>query len=441
MNVPWHNLGPWAPVPAVLWLDRYQYAQKKRRIVGPEPEESADGDDADADEEPMTAANQDSAYVDLIERLEGDDYREHLSFLFRANQHLATFLLRFCLNDYFTRATGKRRELLVSKKCLVIEIIIGILVRWLDRSIWVFPIVVLSLLGVQCHVPCKFFDLLTSLRILYSRKTSRAIARDLGRRAMNTRPKWASRIIGLEVYDNLQVTLRTNKEHGDVARCNDPYQTIQRTSVSLRNDLDDQIARALRENDGVWHNGGDEQSVLNKLTDYRAQEDYRCSVWNFFAGLAADLDIGVPCFALIRHPDYTPEGADSITYEYHVPTTHGTADYEDNKAVLARIRIRKENLGLKLVFVIGDQQSYSRMVWLKRKETSDYLWLVPFPGEFHFAVHMLMGIHILWRGSLIDRLIKETEIGMKTCGNPGKWDSVENSAEINYKFGWPRVNN
>lgn len=82
------------------------------------------------------------------------------------------------MNKYFVDASGERRLRLMSKKCLVIEIVIGVLVRWLDRSIWVFPIVILSLLAVQCHVPCKFFDLLTSLRILYCRSTSRAIARD-----------------------------------------------------------------------------------------------------------------------------------------------------------------------------------------------------------------------------------------------------------------------
>ena len=58
--------------------------------------------------------------------------------------------------------------------------------------------------------------------------------------------------------------------------------------------------------------------------------------------------------------------------------------------------------------------------------------MIPFPGEFHFAVHLLMAVHIIWRESLIDRLITESGVAQKTCGAPGKWDSVENSAEINY---------
>mmetsp|Transcript_10512 Transcript_10512/g.34723 ORF Transcript_10512/g.34723 Transcript_10512/m.34723 type:complete len:278 (-) Transcript_10512:109-942(-) len=36
-----------------------------------------------------------------------------------------------------------------------------------------------------------------------------------------------------------------------------------------------------------------------------------------------------------------------------------------------------------------------------------------------------MAIHILCRGPLIDRLIEQTGIAQKTCGTPGKWDSVE----------------
>ena len=55
----------------------------------------------------------------------------------------------------------------------------------------------------------------------------------------------------------------------------------------------------------------------------------------------------------------------------------------------------------KLVMVVGDGQSYSRMVWLKINRPDIFKWLIPLPGEFHFIVHVLMAIHILWYAPLI----------------------------------------
>ena len=52
-------------------------------------------------------------------------------------------------------------------------------------------------------------------------------------------------------------------------------------------------------------------------------------------------------------------------------------------------------LGIPVSFVVENQQSFSRMVWLKRMESGSHDSIIPLPGDFHAAVHMLMALHIL----------------------------------------------
>jgi len=142
-------------------------------------------------------------------------------------------------------------------------------------------------------------------------------------------------------------------------------------------------------------------------------------------GCALETEKYAPCFALIRHLTYVPERPDGIVYRPHIPTTHGTADYNDNIAALNAIKLEMQNRGHKAMVVIGDQRSYSRMIHMKRMEPSKYSWVIPFPGEFHYAVHLLMALHILFRAALIDRLIDVSGVARKTCGTEGMWSSVE----------------
>mmetsp|Transcript_10512 Transcript_10512/g.34728 ORF Transcript_10512/g.34728 Transcript_10512/m.34728 type:complete len:99 (-) Transcript_10512:1350-1646(-) len=97
------------------------------------------------------------------------------------------------------------------------------------------------------------FDVLSSLRLFYNRKLSREMARDLGRRAMepSRRTSNASKVAGFALYDNLLLRLLTNKEHGDVFRRNDQYQTIQWTTVDVSDAFDDEIRGAIAKNKGV----------------------------------------------------------------------------------------------------------------------------------------------------------------------------------------------
>ena len=59
---------------------------------------------------------------------------------------------------------------------------------------------------------------------------------------------------------------------------------------------------------------------------------------------------------------------------------------------------------------VGDQQTYSRMVWLKIYHPSRYAWLLPLPGEFHFTVHVLMALHQLWDVALVHYAVPFNEL-------------------------------
>ena len=77
-----------------------------------------------------------------------------------------------------------------------------------------------------------------------------------------------------------------------------------------------------------------------------------------------------------------------------------TASYNDNGEMLEFVR--EESLRMlshkpNYLFVIGDQQTYERMIHLKNNYPDLFWWLIPIPGEFHVCAHMLECIyHLFW---------------------------------------------
>ena len=60
--------------------------------------------------------------------------------------------------------------------------------------------------------------------------------------------------------------------------------------------------------------------------------------------------------------------------------------------------------GFSYVLVVGDQQTYKRMIDLKREQPAEYAGLVPMPGEFHFRVHVDFALSDLLWLSLVQKL-------------------------------------
>ena len=127
---------------------------------------------------------------------------------------------------------------------------------------------------------------------------------------------------------------------------------------------------------------------------------------------------------ILKHPTNIDKPQKSpVLYQQHVPTDNGTAGYADVRKWWEWHSLYHSALGIWCHVVIGDQQSYSRMVWLMRREPQSFSSLVPFPGDFHFVVHMLMAIHILWWKPLISWLVHET--GFCVESTTEDWSSVE----------------
>ena len=75
---------------------------------------------------------------------------------------------------------------------------------------------------------------------------------------------------------------------------------------------------------------------------------------------------------------------------------YGTESYADNHVVLQRIqdKIQDRFPGNKATIIVGDQQTFDRMMKLRKYFPQDYKWVVPFAGEMHLCAHFL---HAGWR--------------------------------------------
>ena len=127
--------------------------------------------------------------------------------------------------------------------------------------------------------------------------------------------------------------------------------------------------------------------------------NFKDECWYLFFGKAADSAPDIS--SVLNHPDYDPEGAHKIIYNKPVLDV-STAAYPDVMKVLDQIQTDLVDNGprLKVVFVVGDQQSYDRMLNLIEQQPRRYKWIVPLPGEFHFMGHCYFAFNRLWYDDL-----------------------------------------
>lgn len=171
---------------------------------------------------------------------------------------------------------------------------------------------------------------------------------------------------------------------------------------------------------GAFPPGATNRPTADWLADTGSVETFKFFAWHTSIAAAPEAGAAV---SVLYHPDI-PAIQDHIIYQDHVPTTNGTAGYADVRKFLGVLKaIVVSTLCIPLVFVLGDQQSFSRMVWLKRKEPDAFGFVIPFYGDFHFAVHLLMAMHSLWWGPLVSWLLQET--GFCSQSIHQEWSSVE----------------
>ena len=146
------------------------------------------------------------------------------------------------------------------------------------------------------------------------------------------------------------------------------------------------------ENAGWQRDAGSVMDPLVKIHNtLRDSRGYLHQMWTHFFTIAT---VGT---GILGHPDYDPPmGRSKVIYQNPLFDC-GTAAYEDVKAILKRIYDFHVGLLKQLVvLVVGDQQTFIRMLKLKIQNPRLYRWLVPIPGEFHFKWHAALALHRLW---------------------------------------------
>ena len=131
---------------------------------------------------------------------------------------------------------------------------------------------------------------------------------------------------------------------------------------------------------GRWHNGTGRYAVREKFNPHNpAVATFLLMTW---MGVMNQAMTGMD---ILAHPVVPPVEPSFHIYEQPVLDV-GTSSYADVDEVLGTIM--QKNLyekGAQLVMLVGDQLSYSRMVWLKIHHPGACDWVPPLPGEFHFT--------------------------------------------------------
>ena len=161
------------------------------------------------------------------------------------------------------------------------------------------------------------------------------------------------------------------------------------------------------------------------MDDAAGHLKFKNSAWDYFVGVSVSNHYRNEdsIFEVLHHPNYVPDRRSPMVMQDHIGDV-GTGKYSDVDQVLSAIFFALcVTWNIVLVFVVGDQQvcvksfikifyqrwyarprtplfhvflrpplaylclqSFNRMVHLKRKQPSEFRWMVPCPGNFHFKV-------------------------------------------------------
>jgi hypothetical protein len=103
-------------------------------------------------------------------------------------------------------------------------------------------------------------------------------------------------------------------------------------------------------------------------------------------------------FVILDHPDYDPGGATLLIYDPAILDT-STAAYIEVERILnttQTLHIDGAKNCFKVMFLLGDQQTFDRMNVLISWKPQQYSWAIPMNGDFHFAAHTVMCNHDLY---------------------------------------------
>ena len=143
---------------------------------------------------------------------------------------------------------------------------------------------------------------------------------------------------------------------------------------------------------------------MHRLLAAEEHKSFRGRVWDHYStvvGGGAGLDI-------LNHPSYDPPCPSHCSWMPHIPDV-GTYAYSK---------------GFEHLLAIGDQQTFSRAIFSKRRNPLWGQMYTVLPGEWHFAVHALMAVHSLFWCPLLCWFAEEGHGDFCVKTVIGKWDSV-----------------
>lgn len=309
-----------------------------------------------------------------------------------------------------------------SKRRLGAEMIVSLLTRLRNQNVYNFFAVVLSILALGAGVPVQFWALLSMMGLVFSRPWTIALVRELGVDVANRRVMGASTEVGWMVTDNkcyLQSIAvvnpdgpdQTKKANGEflytvnnlqapvmmpsgidiVVKEGELLQLLQLLSPSVDINLSTRD-RAGMDGRAKWRSAVSSVGAIDEITAFDRSTFLVVMSWQHFFMLDPK------SFNILDHPNYDPEGATFYIYDPAIIDI-STAAYIENIRILNTAQSLHINGGknyFKVMFVVGDQQTYDRICRLICQRSTQYEWCIPINGDFHFTAHTVACFHELY---------------------------------------------
>ena len=251
-------------------------------------------------------------------------------------------------------------------------------------------IVALSILAYKNGVPRKYWRLMSACKVLMSYTWTEKFVQELSAMELHT-PYETATTLALSCFDNCGYYRRVGFER--VTASSDYLDTVNWYTIPIPSRFElpqDLISR--------WKEGPRPNISLlfsPDASDHSVLLDF-CSFMTHQRLISGE--------SLLSYPI-----ADNIAPTYFVirfPIIDlSTASYDDIRLMLWLIHdeVMRENPTTKFVIIVGDEQTYDRMVKLMSQAPNEFSWLIPFPGEFHFTAHCLHASYRLWWCPILHR--------------------------------------
>ena len=144
---------------------------------------------------------------ELKTRLLSDDYSIHLKQTGQVNEIMTHAIIEVVGERDIENALELDTEVeetanIIPKRRLAVELLISVTTRLRNQNILNFFIAVLSVIALSCNLCVRFWSLLCSMKVLFSRVWTIKLVREIGGEISRRKKTSSSKNIGLYVTDN-----------------------------------------------------------------------------------------------------------------------------------------------------------------------------------------------------------------------------------------------